>query len=298
MTAHTSTTQPVFDRLLLPVADEADAEATCTAVKPYVDAGATELVVLHVTETDGESSGSEEAFDRFRDACSTDGVVLETELRSGPDAVAEIAAAADELDVTAIGVLPRSKNLVVRLLSEETTATLISSTDVPVIVLPRDPATSDDERLSSRGNEEPWIPRLLVPVGESMRALDAVEFASSAYSDPEVTALYVREPPAADVYSEMTPGVSSEVEGTDRRRRREAESTFRHASELAAELGVELATVTRPGDVVDGIVRYAEEESIDMIVVGSEGGDRPDGRLLGDVARSLIEETPVPAVIV
>jgi nucleotide-binding universal stress UspA family protein len=298
-------TQPVFNRLLLPVANEEDAEATYEAIQPYVEAGANKVVVLHVAETDEDEvddasrAQAKEIFNKFRDAFSSNAITVETELRSGLDITAEIATVVEELDVTAIGVLPRSKNALVRLLSKETTTQLISSTDVPIIVLPQTPVTSVGEQLTSTDEKElSWTPKLLVPVGGSQKSLDAVEFACTAYSDPEVTALHIREPVDADIYSEMTPGVSSEIEEPDRQRRQKIESMFQQASIVADDLGVELTTMTRPGDVVSGIIQHAEEEPVDMIVVGSKDGTQPDRRRLGDISKALIRKAPVPVVLI
>lgn len=297
-------TQPIFNRLLLPVANKENAEATCEAVQPYVEAGANEVVVLHVAKTDEDEfddasrAQAKETFDRFRDALSTNTVTVETELRSGSNVTAEIATVVEELDVTAIGVLPRSQNALVRLLSKETTTTLIASTNVPIIVLPQTPATPVGEQLTTTDKTEPWIPKLLVPVGGSQKSFDAVEFACTAYSDPEITALHVREPPDADIYSEITPGVSSESKETDRQRRQKIKEMFHQASALADDLGAELITMTRPGDVVNGIIQHAEEEPVDMIVVGSKDETQPDRRCLGDISKALIRKAPVPVVIV
>ncbi len=300
-------TQPVFDRLLLPIANKEDAEATYRAVKPYVKA-TTDIIVLHITktdETDSDTGPSEVAekqaaniFDVFVGSFTSERVTIETEHRTGSDPIAEIGTAADELNITAVGVLPRTKNILLRILSRENTTTLISSTDVPVVILPRADSGAKTQFHLSGDDADPWVPKLLVPLEDSDKSFDALKFACTAYLNPDVLALHVSEPPSADVYSTMTPGTSEEFEEADRQHQQEINTLFQKANQLANQHGVELTTITQTGKVENTILECAERRTVDMIIVGSKLGKQPDQRYLGNTARSLIWNAPIPVMVV
>jgi nucleotide-binding universal stress UspA family protein len=295
--------EPLLNRLLLPVADESDAEATCEVVKPYIEAGGTELFVLHVLEPSDETSDNpppetNAIFETIREAFAGETVSVSTETRVGNDVVGEIARVAADVDATAIAVLPRPKSLFSRLLpKKESVADLVSRTDVPVVVFPQDGAESGSARLTLDAETGEWTPTLLVPFGESDRPLEAVAFAASAYSSPRIIGLHVFTASDTDVYSEITPGVSSELDDADTERKRRVKTVFRKAVDRADRDGIEMETVIAPGDVLKAISHYVREESVDMLVVGLAESDRPDERALGKLSTSLVRNAPVPVVL-
>ena len=293
---------PLFERLLLPVADEEDAQATVDAVKPYVEAAASDVIVLHITETSDDSGREDQkcadaVYAPFIDTLDSESVTVETIHRDASDPFAEIAAVADEIEATLIGVLPRPRTIFLRMLSREQTTTLISSTDVPVVVFPdHDQSTGPSFRLGHI--DTAWTTALLVPLGGSERSFEALEFACSAYTDATITALHVIVPPDTDVYSTITPGVSKQLEETQRERERESEEIIEEAKKRAEHHGVELQTRTITGDVADGIVTAAETQPTDAIVVGTKLDSNSDRPQLGSVLRQLIRNAPVPVIII
>ena len=52
------------------------------------------------------------------------------------------------------------------------------------------------------------------------------------------------------------------------------------------------------GDIVDEAVRYCEENSIDLIVMGTRGASGVKGVLMGSIAKSLVAEAPCPVIVV
>ena len=53
------------------------------------------------------------------------------------------------------------------------------------------------------------------------------------------------------------------------------------------------------GSVVDNIIKYAEEEKVDLIVIGNIGlGGIDKSKTLGSVSRSLAEKATCPILIV
>lgn len=300
-------TQPAFDRLLLPVADTADAEETYRTVKPYAEAATTEVIVLHVSETEDRNSDTEtsrslddnadEIFEPFLDGFDTE-TTVRTEHRMGPDPIAEIAATADELAVTAIGILPRPKSLFLQILSRERTTTLISSTNVPVLVFPDQDRKHTDVPQFDEDGDVQWTPTVLVPVEGSEKSFNALEFVCNSFDDALVIALHVFEPPAADIYSTMTPGKSNEFKKAKEKRRRDVSALFEEITDIVDQYGIALKTKTRSGDVQSNILEYATIRPVDLIALGSDQHEELDRNRLGRISKGLFFNAPVPILIV
>ncbi|MEU4428278.1 universal stress protein [Actinoplanes sp. NPDC024001] len=78
-----------------------------------------------------------------------------------------------------------------------------------------------------------------------------------------------------------------------------AERAAQAATRRLADAGIEATqTVVLPGRPVDQIIRYAEEQSADLIVVGSSARPLVAQRLLGSVPLSLIEKAGRPVLVV
>jgi nucleotide-binding universal stress UspA family protein len=83
-------------------------------------------------------------------------------------------------------------------------------------------------------------------------------------------------------------------------------SEFTEAARASAEAlanriraaGVEATAETRPGQVVRGILLYAEEQDADLIVVGATGRGRIAQRLLGAVPLELVRRSRRPVLVV
>jgi len=138
--------ESLFRRIVVPVANQNDAEATAEALAPYVaDAGGT-VVAVHVAAdepaTDDEVAAeeraefAEEIFDRLIEGLADAGVGVETHLLSGDDVAEAIIEAARERDASAIAFTPRGGSRWVKLLTGDVSTTLVSESDVPVVVLP------------------------------------------------------------------------------------------------------------------------------------------------------------------
>lgn len=137
----------LFEHVLLPVASEADAEATATAVRPYLeDAGGTAIAV-HVIEKAGGAPDkasveqrerrAEEIFQAMRSAFGTGNVELQSEVTYGTDVVERVMDLAEERGVSAIVFVPREGSRWARLLTGDVAHRMITTTRIPVVVLPR-----------------------------------------------------------------------------------------------------------------------------------------------------------------
>lgn len=307
--------QGPFERLLLPIANETDAEAACTAIRPYVDPHDTQLVVVHFIEETLENSDevSLEArqnqanaiFEFVRNAFADTVHPVHTKLRYGTDTLDEIFASADKFDVTAIGVTHGQGTHWGRLLTGDQGSKLLMQSNCPVIVF----SHSGESRNLSEEINKPYNDgdpnerrRLLVPIDGSDPSMKAVEHACSAYSGAELTILHVLNSSSVDSYqSTGEPSNDREVikQVRQRGRRRKAEQMFQETKEMASKYDAELVTRTITGkNVPRAIINYAEQRDADQIVIGSRGRSGLGRMLLGSVAEAVVHRASDPVTVV
>lgn len=130
--------------------------------------------------------------------------------------------------------------------------------------------------------------RILVPIDDSDRSTEAMEFAFDGNPDATFVALHVHEP----VYGEGFAWRERDDDDAD------VEQLFAHAENLAEKHGVALETVSSEGKPSDEIVEYAEENPVDSIVMGSHGRSGASRVLLGSVAETVTRRSPVPVTVV
>jgi nucleotide-binding universal stress UspA family protein len=132
----------LFDRVLLPMADPADARATCDALAPH-EVG--HVVAVYVVEKAGGAmdKASVEQREGYADEIFAvveerlaDSVSLETRVAYGTDVTATIFDVADDVDATAVVIRPREGSRWIRLLTGDVALSLVTETDRPVVVLP------------------------------------------------------------------------------------------------------------------------------------------------------------------
>ncbi|SEH52110.1 MULTISPECIES: universal stress protein [Halopenitus] len=142
------------DRILVPISSEADAVATYDALSGYLDTE-TALVVINVIEKAGggidkasveqRREVAEEAFEAIRGLAENDDVPIETAIHYGTDVAETITAAAAEHDATTVAFRSRGGGRILDFLSGSVRTKLVTNSDRPVIVLPRNGAETDTE---------------------------------------------------------------------------------------------------------------------------------------------------------
>lgn len=150
--------------------------------------------------------------------------------------------------------------------------------------------------------------RYLVGLDESEEAERALEYAFELAADTgaSVTITHVVSPdeyavvetePLTDIDDAFEAGV---VEGLVAARR-QADTILENAVEWTAQNAdgdIDVETVVLFGDPVDELIRAANSERATAILVGGRGqGSRPE-RLLGSVARDLVELSPITVTVV
>jgi len=151
-------TDPLLRRIVVPIANEADAKMTSNALRPHLGEDTEAVTVLYVIEqTDGYmdaispealKQASQSWFQILKEELNV-GEAFETELRAGTDIVDEIVASAIEHDATAVVFKPRDPaGLFGRLVSQNVSEKLARECPCPVVSLPES-AEDDLTEVSS-----------------------------------------------------------------------------------------------------------------------------------------------------
>lgn len=126
--------------------------------------------------------------------------------------------------------------------------------------------------------------------GGKVALLRAVNLAKQ--SGAELTALWIREP--LPRHSDLPGEFEEEAEAADeyyKARKQEAE-------EAAAQHEIKIRCETRRGHPAKTIVKFADEEGYDLIVIGHSDHSELWGRLLGDTADRISDHAHCSVLIV
>ncbi|MCH7659567.1 MAG: universal stress protein [Euryarchaeota archaeon] len=135
--------------------------------------------------------------------------------------------------------------------------------------------------------------RILVPFDKSEPAATALDRALEQHPDAEITVLHVLE------MDELAygGGGAAAAENVEDARKEEAEELFDDAQKRADAYDVALSRAIKTGNPGEVIVGYAEENDIDNIIMGSHGRSGLSGILVGSVAETVVQSSPVTVTI-
>jgi len=124
----------------------------------------------------------------------------------------------------------------------------------------------------------------------------ALTYAIENFPDASITAIYVINPieSIVDVEAGGLPIAEDWYDDAQER----ATGIHATATELAADDGITLDTVTEVGRPARAILEYADEHGVDQIVMGSHGRSGIDRTLLGSVAETVTRRARIPVTIV
>lgn len=134
----------VFDHVVVPVASEDDAAATCSALQPYLD-DTERVTAVHVIEKAGGAPDKAPLAKRREDAAEFlaivgarigESVPVNTRTVYGIDVVKRLFETADEVGGTALAFRARGGSRIVRLLTGDTATRLVTDPPIPVVSLP------------------------------------------------------------------------------------------------------------------------------------------------------------------
>jgi nucleotide-binding universal stress UspA family protein len=136
---------------------------------------------------------------------------------------------------------------------------------------------------------------ILVPTDGSAETRRAIEHAIdlAAEHDATIHALYV-----LNTASYASVSVDASWEGVSDMLREEGEAAVEAVADLARAADVEVVSVLRSGSPSREIVRYAEDEDCDLVVMGTHGRGGIDRLLLGSVAERVVRSSEVPVLTV
>lgn len=140
------------------------------------------------------------------------------------------------------------------------------------------------------------VSRVLVPMDDSEIAGRALRYALDVHSDAEITAYHVVGGPSMMMGSAVGLALEDDIETAAMER---AKPVFDRAHEIAAEYGAEIETQAGLGHPTRAIVARADD--YDAIVMGCHGEHSENitrGFLVGNVAKTVFERSPIPVTTV
>jgi nucleotide-binding universal stress UspA family protein len=144
--------------------------------------------------------------------------------------------------------------------------------------------------------------RILVPTDGSDPATEAADhgFDLAEEHGASVHLLYVVEADyqgTVEAYGEPG-GMATFTESILPALEAEGEEAAENLEARAAQRDIETTTEVRSGRAREDIVRYAEEEAIDLIVMGTHGRSGVERLLLGSVTERVLRDSTVPVLVV
>ena len=137
--------------------------------------------------------------------------------------------------------------------------------------------------------------RILVPTDGSAASEAAIEHgvALAEIHDATIHAMYV-----INTASFATIPTEGSWEGISDLLEREGEDALDDVVRTAEARDVPVERVTREGSPSREIIRYAEAEACDLIVMGTHGRGGIDRLLLGSVTEKVVRSAPMPVLTI
>lgn len=133
------------------------------------------------------------------------------------------------------------------------------------------------------------VNKILFPTDFSHTGDAALEFAASMARDSDATLLivHVEEPTVAYGGGEMYYGVSEPAS-------EDLKTMLRAVAPRDPEVSCEHHLIV--GDPAAGLVRFAESEGVDLIVMGTHGRTGLSRLIMGSVAEAVVRKAPCPVL--
>ncbi len=80
--------------------------------------------------------------------------------------------------------------------------------------------------------------------------------------------------------------------------RQEGDTAIEYVKDRVGATGLEVEGIIAQGHPADEIIKYAENNSIDLIVMGTLGKSGLDRFLLGSVADKVVRNSKIPVIVV
>ncbi len=146
--------------------------------------------------------------------------------------------------------------------------------------------------------ETAMVSTVLVPIDDSERSNETLEYALEVHPDATITALHVVDPRKFYSGTGIEGSITTNYEQIQENYEQQARALLAEVEETAAERGAEIETEWVTGAVARSIVDYATDHDVDAIVMGSHGRSGASRILLGSIAETVTRRSPVPVTIV
>ena len=285
----------MYDRILFPTDGSDAAEAVLEYVLDVAEAGDATLYVLNVADTSTDSVTrigtdvvdaleleGEELVEETAKRARGRGIEVVTQVEQG-DPSATIVEYADLQDVDLIAMATHGRRGLDRMLLGSVTERVARKASPPVLTI-----RPDDDVAGEYPPES-----VLVPTDGSPVAAAAVDEAAALAAEygARLHVLTIVDPAVLgyDVHSAMATDVLED----------RAESILDDAVERAEDTGAgDVVRTTEFGSPRRTIVRYAADESADLVVMGTHGRSGIDRFLMGSVTEGTVRTAPVPVLTV
>lgn len=137
------------------------------------------------------------------------------------------------------------------------------------------------------------VSHVLVPMDDSETAEEALTFALDAFPTAEVTVLHVAGSPTSYMGGAMSLAISDDIDDAVAER---AEPVLSRAREIATAANAEIRTEIALGMPAQTIIDHAE--NTDLVVIGKHNSGLASRLLLGNVAKTVTQKSPVPVTVV
>lgn len=144
------------------------------------------------------------------------------------------------------------------------------------------------------------IKKILVPLDgskNSLRGLDLAITLASPFS-AVITGLFCNQFKSYLEINEITPIDKAILDAVNKKTHTEIKKIMESASEKAEKKGVTFEFKIIDGKIGPNILKFAEQNKFEIIVMGSRGMSATKGILLGSVSNYLIHTSQTPILIV
>jgi nucleotide-binding universal stress UspA family protein len=146
-------------------------------------------------------------------------------------------------------------------------------------------------------HRRPTMKKILIATDGSASSVEAVALGVELAEEHEAQLILVHVGPTTDVLP-MAGYAFGSVAHAPHKPTNDDRLSLEAAVKIASEHGIKATAKLLFGDTVDEIVAYADNQDVDMIVVGSRGNGTLAGVLLGSVSRGILAESKRPVMVV
>jgi nucleotide-binding universal stress UspA family protein len=152
----------------------------------------------------------------------------------------------------------------------------------------------------SPGNErlEATMKKILIATDGSASSAEAVACGIELAAEHDAVVIFAHVAPALDVVPAAPYGMGGAFPRLPHVLTAHDRVPLEEAERLATEGGVRSSSKLLVGNTADELVTYADDQDVDMIVVGSRGHGAIASALLGSVSRGVLSESKRPVMVV